>query len=116
MHCGKTGGHLPLNRNTCTNPVQSLAQGVAGVVPSQTTALRLRVRSVATLAQVATIPTGTVPVLGASGAIAAVMGGFWVTCPRDRIRSILLILVFVRSTYVPAAVLIGVWFVMQFLS
>ena len=71
---------------------------------------------VATLAQVATTPTAPVPVLGASGAISAVMGAFLVTYPRDRIRSILLILVFVRITYIPAALLIGVWFVTQFLS
>ena len=70
----------------------------------------------ATLAQVATAPTATLPMLGASGAIAAVMGGFLVTYPRDRIRSVLLILVFVRITYIPAALLIGVWFVTQFLS
>jgi len=70
----------------------------------------------ATLAQVATTPTATLPMLGASGAIAAVMGAFLVTYPRDRIRSVLLILVFVRITYIPAALLIGVWFVTQFLS
>src|SRR5215472_6850374 len=41
----------------------------------------------ATLAQVAAGPGSTVPNLGASGAIAAVMGAFLVTYPRDRIRS-----------------------------
>jgi membrane associated rhomboid family serine protease len=72
--------------------------------------------TLATLVQVVTAPTATVPMLGASGAIAAVMGGFLVTYPRDKIRSILVILVFVRITYIPAALLIGVWFVTQFLS
>lgn len=71
---------------------------------------------VATLAQIATAPTTTVPILGASGAIATVMGAFLVTYPRDKIRSLLLIFVFVRTTYLPAALLIGVWFVTQFLS
>ena len=70
----------------------------------------------ATLAQVAADPTSTVPNLGASGAIAAVMGAFLVTYPRDKIRSLLLIFVFLRVTYIPAAVLIGVWFLLQFLS
>src|SRR4029077_3648197 len=70
----------------------------------------------ATAAQVAADPSSTVPNLGASGAIAAVMGAFLVTYPRDRIRSLLVIFVFVRVQYIPAALLIGVWFLMQFLS
>ncbi len=44
------------------------------------------------------------------------MGGFLVTYPRDRIRSLLVILVFVRVTYIPAALLIGVWVLLQFFS
>jgi membrane associated rhomboid family serine protease len=70
----------------------------------------------ATLAQVATNPVSTVPNLGASGAIAAVMGAFLVTYPRDKIRSLLVIFVFVRATYIPAALLIGVWALTQFLN
>lgn len=70
----------------------------------------------ATAAQVAAGPASTVPNLGASGAIAAVMGAFLVTFPRDRIRSLLMIFVFVRVRYIPAALLIGVWFLTQFLS
>ncbi len=70
----------------------------------------------ATLAQVAAVPSSTVPMLGASGAIAAVMGAFIVTYPRDRIRSLLVIFVFVSVTYIPAVLLIGIWFLMQFLS
>lgn len=68
---------------------------------------------VAMLAQVAGSPTSTVPCIGASGAIAAVMGAFIVTYPRDRIKSILIILIFVRITFIPAALLIGIWFLIQ---
>ena len=71
---------------------------------------------VATLAQVAAMPASTVPTLGASGAIAAVMGAFVVTYPRDQIRSILVILIFISVRYIPAVLLIGAWFIMQFLS
>src|SRR5258708_33047337 len=67
----------------------------------------------AMLAQVAASPHSTVPNLGASGAIAAVMGAFLVTYPRDRIRSILIIFIFVKITLIPAAVLIGFWFLTQ---
>ena len=70
----------------------------------------------ATLAQLVPDPASTIPNLGASGAIAALMGAFLVTYPRDRIRSLLVIFVFLHVTYIPAALLIGVWFLLQFLS
>ncbi len=70
----------------------------------------------ATAAQVAADPSSTVPNLGASGAIAAVMGAFLVTYPRDRIRSLLVIFIFVRVRYIPAALLIGVWFLLQLVN
>jgi membrane associated rhomboid family serine protease len=68
---------------------------------------------VAMLAQILADPHSTVPNLGASGAIAAVMGGFIVTYPRDRIKAVLFIFVFVRITLIPAALLIGFWFLTQ---
>ncbi len=71
---------------------------------------------VAMLAQVAADPHSSVPNLGASGAIAAVMGAFLVTYPRDRIRTVLLIFIFVRITFIPAALLIGFWFLTQLLN
>ncbi len=71
---------------------------------------------IAMLAQVAASPHSTVPNLGASGAIAAVMGAFLVTYPRDRIKSVLFIVIFVRVTFIPAALLIGFWFLTQLVS
>jgi membrane associated rhomboid family serine protease len=71
---------------------------------------------VAMLAQTAADPHSTVPNLGASGAIAAVMGAFLVTYPRDRIRAVLFIFIFVRITFIPAALLIGFWFLIQLFS
>ncbi len=68
---------------------------------------------VAMLAQIAADPHSTVPNLGASGAIAAVMGAFIVTYPRDRIKSVLFIFLFGRITFIPAALLIGFWFFTQ---
>jgi membrane associated rhomboid family serine protease len=68
---------------------------------------------VAMLAQIAASPDSTVPNLGASGAIAAVMGAFLVTYPRDEIRTLLFFFFFVRVTFIPAALLIGFWFLMQ---
>jgi membrane associated rhomboid family serine protease len=72
--------------------------------------------TISMLAQIAVSPGSTVPCLGASGAIAAVMGAFLVTFPHDNIRTLLLIGWFVRITAVPAVLLIGLWFVVQLLS
>lgn len=71
---------------------------------------------IAMLAQVTGSPLSHVPCLGASGAIAAVMGAFIVLFPRDRIRSLVWILIFIRITYIPAALLIGIWFLIQLLN
>jgi membrane associated rhomboid family serine protease len=71
---------------------------------------------VAMLAQIAANPHSTVPNLGASGAIAAVMGAFLVTYPHDRIRTFLLFFVFVRIAFIPSALLIGFWFLSQLFS
>jgi membrane associated rhomboid family serine protease len=68
---------------------------------------------VAMLAQVLANPHSTIPNLGASGAIAAVMGAFMVTYPRDRIKAVLFIFIFVKITFIPAALLIGFWFLTQ---
>jgi membrane associated rhomboid family serine protease len=70
----------------------------------------------AMLAQVAADPGSTVPCLGASGAIAAVMGAFLVTYPGDQIKVLLFFGWFFKVTFVPAAVLIGFWFLIQLLS
>jgi membrane associated rhomboid family serine protease len=71
---------------------------------------------VANVAQIAAMPASTIPNLGASGAIAAVMGAFLVTFPRDKILTVIILGFFVRITEVSAGLLIGVWFVLQLFS
>jgi membrane associated rhomboid family serine protease len=71
---------------------------------------------VAFLAQIAAASSSTVPNLGASGAIAAVMGAFLITYPRDRIKTLLFLGWFITVTAIPAAVLIGIWFLLQLFS
>ena len=68
------------------------------------------------LAQIAVIPDATVPNLGASGAIAGVMGAFLITYPRDEIRALLLLGWYINTTLIPAALLIGFWFLIQLFS
>lgn len=56
-----------------------------------------------------------VPSLGASGAIAAVLGAYVVMFPRARVRILIFLLYFVQITRVTALVFVGVWFLTQFL-
>jgi membrane associated rhomboid family serine protease len=67
----------------------------------------------ASVAQIATMPGSTVPTLGASGAIAGVMGAFLITYPGDQVKTLLVFGWFIRITLIPAALLIGFWFLVQ---
>lgn len=71
---------------------------------------------VAALVQVLVDPTSTLPSLGASGAIAAVMGAFLVTYPSDRIRTAVILGWFVKVTFLPAVAMVGLWFATQVFS
>src|SRR5580698_427704 len=62
----------------------------------------------ASAGQIAVMSHSTIPNLGASGAIAGVMGAFLVTYPRDRIRTILFLGFFFPVTVLPAGLLIGI--------
>jgi membrane associated rhomboid family serine protease len=64
-------------------------------------------------AQVLVDPNSTTPTLGASGAIAAVLGGYIVLYPRARILSLVLVIFFATIVEVPAVLLLGFWFVVQ---
>jgi membrane associated rhomboid family serine protease len=70
----------------------------------------------ASLAQVLIDPHSSIPNLGASGAIASVMGAFLISFPTDRIRTLLIIGFFVTVSFIPAVVLVGFWFVIQLFS
>ncbi len=70
---------------------------------------------VATLCHWANDPASTVPIIGASGAIAAVLGGYAVTWPHARVKTFVFIVLFVTIIEIPALVFLGVWFVTQLL-
>jgi membrane associated rhomboid family serine protease len=71
---------------------------------------------IATLAQTALDPNAAVPTLGASGAIAAVLGGYALLYPRARVLTLVLIVFFVTILRLPALLVLGVWFLLQFLD
>src|SRR5258705_4049042 len=70
----------------------------------------------AALAQTITAPDSVVPMVGASGAIAGVMGAYFVLYPKSRIVTLLPLFFFFQIIEVPAIYFLGFWFVMQFLS
>ncbi|MEP0814330.1 MAG: rhomboid family intramembrane serine protease [bacterium] len=70
----------------------------------------------ATIAQVVLSPLSDVPMVGASGAIAGVMGAYLVYYPAARIYSLMWLFVFVRFVYIPAALFLIVWIVFQIWS
>jgi membrane associated rhomboid family serine protease len=63
--------------------------------------------------QVAVQPHSMAPTVGASGAIAAVLGGYIVLYPRARVLTLVLIIFFFTVIEIPATVMVGLWFVMQ---
>ena len=70
----------------------------------------------AALAQTAAGPDSLVPMVGASGAIAGVMGAYFVLYPHSRIVTLVPIFFFIQIIEVPAIFFLGIWFVMQLLS
>lgn len=68
------------------------------------------------LIHVIVAPTSMVPTVGASGAIAGVMGGYLLLYPRARIDILLILIIFFRVFTVPAWVMLGVWFGFQLLG
>ncbi|HEX6940796.1 MAG TPA: rhomboid family intramembrane serine protease [Longimicrobiales bacterium] len=62
-----------------------------------------------------TAPASPVPTIGASGAVSGIMGGYLVLYPRVRIQTLFVVLIFIRIIPVPAWLVLGQWFVLQFL-
>jgi membrane associated rhomboid family serine protease len=57
----------------------------------------------------------TVPTIGASGAIAGVLGGYALLFPQARVLTLIFIIFFVTLVEIPAVVLLGIWFILQFI-
>ena len=70
----------------------------------------------ATLAHAVASPMSRLPSIGASGAIAGVLGGYLVLFPHARVTTVIPIFVFVTVREIPAIFVLGMWFVLQFFS
>ena len=78
--------------------------------------LYLAAGTAATLAHVIANPASTLPTVGASGAIAGVLGAYFLAYPRARVTTLIPIFVFIHVAVLPAWVVLGMWFALQFLS
>jgi membrane associated rhomboid family serine protease len=70
----------------------------------------------AALAQVATDPASAIPMVGASGAISGVMGGYLVLYPQVRVFCLVFLGFFVTSIALPASMMLLYWLALQFVS
>ena len=68
------------------------------------------------LLQVVFNPSSAVPMVGASGAIAGVMGAYFVLYPQSRVLTAVFIFIFFDLVEIPAIFFLGIWFLMQLLS
>src|SRR6266849_2077618 len=70
----------------------------------------------AALGQILIDSGSTLPTMGASGAIAGVMGAYFVLYPRSRVLTLVALVIFWEVVEVPAIMLLGFWFLMQLFS
>jgi len=70
---------------------------------------------VAVLTFVLTSPNARVPLVGASGAVSGLLGAYVVAFPRARVLTLIWVFFFVRLVWLPAAIFLGFWFVLQLL-
>lgn len=68
------------------------------------------------LIHVVSAPYSQVPTIGASGAIAGVMGGYLLLFPKARVDILLILIIFFRIFTIPAWVMLGLWLGMQFIG
>lgn len=70
----------------------------------------------AAVGQILSDPAATIPMVGASGAIAGVMGGYLLMFPRARIDVLVILVIFFRIFTIPAWLMLGLWFGLQLVS
>ncbi|HTY64989.1 MAG TPA: rhomboid family intramembrane serine protease [Acidobacteriota bacterium] len=70
----------------------------------------------ASASHIASDPASGIPSIGASGAIAGVMGAYIMLYPRARVWTLIFLGFFVRMIYLPAGVILGFWILLQFIN
>jgi membrane associated rhomboid family serine protease len=80
------------------------------------TAFYLIAGAAAAYAQSFVFADSAIPLVGASGAVAGILGAYLLMFPRARVRSLIILIIFITSVEVPAWLMIGLWFLTQLLS
>jgi len=68
---------------------------------------------VGSIAHIMSNPFSEVPIIGASGAVAGVLGAYFVTFPRARVLTLIPIIIFFTIVEIPAVIFLALWFVLQ---
>ena len=68
---------------------------------------------IAAIAQYIINPSSTIPMIGASGAIAGVLGAYMIQFPNARVHNILFFIIFFTRVTLPAQIVLGFWFLLQ---
>lgn len=84
--------------------------------PARFLAFYLAAGLAAALAQIGAAPASMAPMVGASGAIAGVLGGYLLLYPRARVDVVFIFIVFFKVVPIPAWITLGVWFALQLFS
>jgi len=70
----------------------------------------------ATMVHVLSDPNSTIPMIGASGAIAGILGAYFVLYPKAKIKTFVVLIIFIQIIYVPAVFILGFWFLRQIIG
>src|SRR3990167_4441506 len=71
---------------------------------------------IASLAHIIMMPDSKIPMIGASGAIAGILGAYFLLYPRAHVRTLVFFFFFVDIVKIPALIFLGLWFAFQLLS
>ncbi len=61
-------------------------------------------------------PDSQIPMIGASGAIAGILGAYWIIFPRARVKTFIFLIFYIDVVAIPAGIILGIWFLLQILS
>lgn len=71
---------------------------------------------IALLTQTLLFPDAVIPTIGASGAVAGVMGAYFIMFPHAYIKTLLIIIIYITIVDIPAVIFLGLWFFIQFIN
>jgi len=71
---------------------------------------------IAALTHILFQPGSRIPMIGASGAIAGVLGAYWTLFPRARVKVFIFLIFYIDVVAIPAGIVLGLWFLLQLLN